>query len=109
MHFYCAMLGKLSTYIIYLPGDPATLKATQGRNICRLGGVDTFRDKEDPVDVDVDEMLPFPDFLHTKWTKTSFPSRIRLSLSSPNHCSVYANQEDRHEKNIELYYGCEII
>ena len=50
-----------------LPGDPAILTATQGRNICLFGEDKFFRD--DPEEeVDIDELLLIAaiDFLHTK-------------------------------------------
>ena len=68
-----------------VPGDPAIRNATQGRKICRFG-VDASLAFVVPWKDDVDTLLPFAAFLHTKWIKTSFPSNIRLSLSSPNHC-----------------------
>ena len=68
-----------------LPGDPAILSARHGLKICRFGA-DVSLDRVDPGNDDADTLLRLDSFLHTKWIKTSFPSRIRLSLSSPSHC-----------------------
>lgn len=68
-----------------LPGDPAIRNATQGLNICRFGADVSLVSLVVPAKDDADALLPFDAFLHTKWIKTSFPSNIRLSLSSPNH------------------------
>ena len=51
--------------VYILPGDPAILNATQGRNICRFG-VDVSLALVAPVKDDIDALLPFVAFLHTK-------------------------------------------
>ena len=51
--------------IYILPGDPAILNATHGRNICRFG-VDVSLALVAPVKDDIDALLPFVAFLHTK-------------------------------------------
>ena len=48
-----------------LPGDPAIRNATQGLNICRLGADVSLALGFPPKD-DVDALLPFDAFLHTK-------------------------------------------
>ena len=48
-----------------IPGDPAIRNATQGRKICRFGADASLALGLPPKD-DVDALLPFDAFLHTK-------------------------------------------
>ena len=60
-----------------LPGDPAILRATQGWEICLVLDEATLAWVAD---------VPGTVRRQTSRTSKSFPSRIRRSLSSPNHC-----------------------
>ena len=60
-----------------LPGDPAILRATQGWEICLALDEATLAWAAD---------VPGTVRRQTSRTSKSFPSRIRRSLSSPNHC-----------------------
>ena len=64
-HFLNWLTAGLICLMYILPGDPAILNATQGRNICRFG-VDVSLALVAPVKDDIDALLPFVAFLHTK-------------------------------------------